>query len=199
MTYEQLTHAIRSACDVANESEVVVFGSQAILAKFPDASEHLCQSMEIDIAPGSNDPKAADTIDGILGENSGFHCTHGFYVHGLTIEAAVLPNGWERRTIAIDGLADHPTTGRCIEAHDLAASKLAAFREKDRDFVRTLLAERLINARKLSLRISQLPASCAIPQETLERWLDATVTELFFFGRGPGTRAAAVTQWPTAS
>ena len=67
--------------------------------------------------------------------------------------------------------------GRCLEAHDLAASKLAAFREKDRDFVRTLLAERLVNARKLRLRIQQLPPA-RIPADTLLTWLDATVREI---------------------
>jgi len=172
---EQLEHAIRAACDVANEDVVIVFGSQAILAQYPDASEQLRQSMEVDIAPGSNDPHAADLIDGALGEDSAFNMAHGFYVHGLTIESAVLPAGWERRTIAVRGSTSG--IGRCIEAHDLAVSKLAAFRDKDRDFVRTLLAERLVNARKLRLRIQQLPPS-RIPAATLLAWLDATVNEI---------------------
>jgi hypothetical protein len=154
MTRDELEHAIRAACDVANEEAVIVFGSQAILGKHPDASARLRQSMEVDIAPGSNDPGVADVIDGALGEYSQFHATHGFYVHGLTIESALLPRGWERRTVPVDGAGPDRSVGRCLEAHDLAASKLAAFREKDRDFVRTLLAERLVNARKLRLRIS---------------------------------------------
>jgi hypothetical protein len=176
MTREQLEHAIRAACDVSAEKVVVVFGSQAILARFPDASLQLRQSMEVDIAPGSNDPDVADRIDAVLGEQSMFHMTHGFYVHGLTIEAAVLPNGWERRTVTVAQGEDRGV-GRCVEAHDLAASKLAAFREKDRDFVRTLLAEKLVNAGKLRLRVTQLPPT-AIPSEALVRWLEATVEEI---------------------
>jgi len=178
VTYEQLQHAIRAACDVANEEEVIVFGSQAVLGKYPDASEDLRQSMEADIAPASNDPRVADQIDGILGEDSMFHATHGFYVHGLTIESALLPRGWERRTVPVDGCGPSPSVGRCVEAHDLAASKLAAFREKDRDFVRTLLAERLVDHRKLYDRIGQLQGS-SIPPEALRRWLDATVAEIY--------------------
>ena len=38
MNREQLEHAIRAACDVANEDIVIVFGSQAILGSHPDAS-----------------------------------------------------------------------------------------------------------------------------------------------------------------
>jgi hypothetical protein len=194
MNREQLEHAIRAACDVANEEVVIVFGSQAILGKFPDASENLRQSMEVDVAPGSDDPNAADRIDGALGEDSMFHETHGFYVHGLTIEAAVLPEGWQRRVIPVRDGGDSRGVGRCIEAHDLAASKLAAFREKDRDFVRTLLADGLVNARKLHQRIGQLPPS-NVPAETLFRWLDATVTEI----RESGWPRKQQAEWVTTS
>jgi hypothetical protein len=37
MTREELVHAIRAACDVAQDPEVWVFGSQAILGQYPDA------------------------------------------------------------------------------------------------------------------------------------------------------------------
>lgn len=68
-------------------------------------------------------------------------------------------------------------TGLCIEAHDLAASKLAAFRDKDREFVRTMLAERLIRANKLRLRVQQLE-SPAIGADRILRWVEITCTDL---------------------
>ena len=37
MTRAEREHAIRAACDVAQDDEVYVFGSQAILGQFPDA------------------------------------------------------------------------------------------------------------------------------------------------------------------
>ncbi len=58
-------------------------------------------------------------------------------------------------------------TGWCVEAHDLAASKLVAFREKDRRFVRVMLAERLVDAEKLVACIQALPRS----REEQERWI----------------------------
>jgi len=67
MRRDQLEHAIRAACDVSGDTELLVFGSQAILGSHPLA----------------------------LGELSLFHQTHGFYVHGVSIEAAILPDGWE--------------------------------------------------------------------------------------------------------
>jgi hypothetical protein len=157
MTREQLEHAIRAACDVSKDTELIVFGSQAILGEHPDAPPALRASVEVDVQP-LNRPEAVDAIDGALGELSQFHATHGFYVHGVSIEAATLPMGWEDRTVEVS----HPTwtrgnIGWCVETHDLAASKLLAFREKDRDFVRVLLMEGLANTDLLAERIELLP------------------------------------------
>ena len=85
MTRDQLEHAIRAACDVAEDSEVWVFGSQAILGEFPNAPETLRASIEVDMQP-KNRPDKADLVDGTLGEMSQFHKTHDFYVHGLLID-----------------------------------------------------------------------------------------------------------------
>lgn len=93
MTREQLEHAIRAACEVSEDSEIWIFGSQAILGEFPDAPEELRTSIEVDVQP-KNRPENVDAIESALGELSYFHQTHGFYVHGLPIEeAAILPRG----------------------------------------------------------------------------------------------------------
>ncbi len=67
MTYQQLLHAIRAACTVANETELYVFGSQSILAHLDQLPEELTQSIEVDISPISNTENVV-TIDGVLGE-----------------------------------------------------------------------------------------------------------------------------------
>jgi hypothetical protein len=169
MTREQLVHAIRAACDVAQDPELWVFGSQAILGQFPDAPETLRQSAEADVAP-RNYPERSDRIDGVLGERSPFHDTHGFYVHGLTLDATVLPDGWQGRTVPVPGQGPRPAMGYCVEGHDLAASKLVAFREKDRVFVRTLLVERMVVPEILIERIRALPLE-EPRRESLERWV----------------------------
>jgi hypothetical protein len=35
MTRDQLEHAIRAACDVSNDTELWIFGSQALLGEYP--------------------------------------------------------------------------------------------------------------------------------------------------------------------
>lgn len=101
MTRSELEHAIRAACDVTGDSELWVFGSQAILGSVPDAPAALRKSREVDICP-KNHPEKADLIDGALGELSRFDHTHGFYVHGLTIGGVTLPAGSSIRKTAPD-------------------------------------------------------------------------------------------------
>lgn len=177
MTRDQLEHAIRAACDVAGDTELLVFGSQAILGQYQEAPASLRASIEVDVQP-LNKPAQVDAIDGALGELSQFHQTFGFYVHGVSIESVLLPAGWETRTIVVsDSVATRGHVGRCLEAHDLAASKLAAYREKDRDFVRTLLAEQLVDHRVLLERLEQLDIE-EDHREQLKRWVSSTTRDL---------------------
>jgi hypothetical protein len=178
MTREQLEHAIRAACEVLEDSEIWIFGSQAILGEFPNAPEELRASIEVDVQPKNRSDKI-DVIDGVLGELSLFHQTHGFYVHGLpTEEAAIFPRGWKNRVIPVyDDISTNGKTGWCVEAHDLAASKLAAYREKDRNFVRILLIEEMINTETLIERIGTLRIDEPW-RDRLVQWVHSTAEEL---------------------
>ena len=126
-----------------------------------------------------NRPDKIDAIDGVLGELSLFHQTHGFYVHGLPIEeAATLPQGWKFRTTPVfDEISTNGKTGWCVEAHDLAASKLAVYREKDRDFVRILLIEKMIRAETLIEQIRTLRIDEPL-RDRLVQWVRSTAEEL---------------------
>lgn len=62
--------------------------------------------------------------------------------------------------------------GWCLEPHDLAASKLAAGRDKDWPFVETMLKHQLIEGPELVDRLATLP----IPSErigNLVAWVQA--------------------------
>ncbi|HET9184105.1 MAG TPA: DUF6036 family nucleotidyltransferase [Candidatus Angelobacter sp.] len=180
MTRAELEHAIRAACDVSGDNEVYVFGSQAILGQYPDAPESLRQSAEADIAPVKA-VHMVDSIDANLGELSTFHGTFGFYVHGVSIDAAVLPTGWEKRAIEVRNANTRNNTGWCVEAHDLAASKLVAFRGKDKDFVRTLLLKKLIDPQTLYRRLHQLSNNPRVKPELLaaiKAWIHGVLKDI---------------------
>lgn len=160
MKRSELEHAIRAAGDIAADTELIVIGSQAILASFPNAHPDVTQSLEVDLYP-KNSPERSDLIDGAIGELSPFHDTHGFYVHGVGPDTAVLPAGWERRLVRIQNVNTGGYTGACLEPHDLAASKLAAGRERDYEFVRALLRHGYVRPATLRRRIGRLPVAPA--------------------------------------
>jgi len=88
-----------------------------------------------------------------------------------------LPEGWGDRTHQVKNDNTLGNTGYCLEVHDLAASKLAAFREKDRDFVRVLLIEQIIDADIFLHRIDLLPVSDEIKERSVN-WIKRTVKDL---------------------
>jgi len=67
--------------------------------------------------------------------------------------------------------------GWCLEPYDLSASKLAAFRVQDRDFVRTLLVEGLVDPARLEERFLALEID-ADRLDLLKRWLELTIADL---------------------
>jgi hypothetical protein len=81
------------------------------------------------------------------------------------------------RTVRVQNPNTQNCTGWCLEAHDLAASKLVAFRDKDREFVRILLVNGMLTIDVLLLRIRDLP----IDAETIDRltkWVTVTGREI---------------------
>lgn len=138
MTRAQLEHLIRAAGAISGERELAIVGSQAILASCPDAPDTLLASMEADLFP-LHAPDKADLIDGSIGEGSPFHETFGYYAHGVGPETATLPTGWRSRAVVIQNENTHQVLAVCPGPADLAASKLAAGRDKDLDFVAAML------------------------------------------------------------
>lgn len=88
----QLEHVIRARGSITGCREIVVIGSQSLLASFPDAPEDLVGSMDVDCYPLEN-PAPADLIDGSIVELSPFHETFGCYAHVIGPETASLPAG----------------------------------------------------------------------------------------------------------
>ncbi|MBI4864693.1 MAG: hypothetical protein HY815_31225 [Candidatus Riflebacteria bacterium] len=156
MTRAQLEHIIRAASAIADDRELIVIGSQSILGQFPDPPAELCVSMEADVYP-RNVPERWDLIDGSIGEGSPFHEMYGYYAQGVGEETAILPSGWKDRLIPISNENTRGATGWTLEVHDLVASKYAAGREKDRDFVCAAIRHGLVNAQVLDRRIRDLP------------------------------------------
>lgn len=157
MKIRELEHIIRAAGSISECGEIIVLGSQAILASFPNAPEPLLVSMEADVYP-VDEPEKADLIDGSIGELSPFHQTYGYYAHGVGPETAVLPGNWKMRLVRLESPGTAGVIGWCLSPADLAAGKLLAGREKDFDFVQIMLQSGLVSAGEIRAVANELPS-----------------------------------------
>lgn len=153
MTRAALEHIIRAAADIADDDEIVVVGSQAILGQYPLAPPDLLVSVEADVYP-RNHPERWALIDGSIGELSPFHQTFGYYAQGVEPGTAILPVGWEARVHVLSNANTRGTKGLCIDLHDLAVAKYVAGREKDRAYLRTTLRHGLLDPEVVRQRLA---------------------------------------------
>lgn len=155
MTRAQLEHVIRAAGAIADVEELVVVGSQAILASFPDAPAELLATMEVELYPAA-EPGRAALIDGAIGEASLFRAEFGYCARGVAPEAATLPPRWRERAVRIRGSSTRGVSALCPRPADLAVSKLVAAGERDLGFVRVLLANGLVSRNAVLAALSEL-------------------------------------------
>lgn len=161
MKRSELEHLIRAAGSIANDSEIVVIGSQAILGQFPDAPSALLVSAEADLFP-LHHPELADLIDGSIGEGSQFHELFGYYAQGVGERTAVLPKGWRQRLVRIENANTRGVAGLCLEVHDLAVAKHVAGREKDLEFTRELARHGMTDCKTLLARLKVTEVSAEV-------------------------------------
>lgn len=111
MNRDQFAHVIQAAADVV-EDELVVVGSQAILATVESPPDTLVRSTELDLYPRSDPGRAR---------------THGYYAHGVGPETITAPAGWEARLVKYVVPAirrrDGEAIGWCLSLHDLMLAK----------------------------------------------------------------------------
>ena len=158
MKRRELEHVIRAAAGIADDPEIIVIGSQAVLGSIPDAPSTLVVSVEADVIP-KNRPERAELIEAAIGEGSLFHDTFGYYANGVGYDTAVLPKGWEKRLVPVRSADTGGATGWCLDLHDLVLSKYAAGREKDLRFNEELILTGRIDRRRLLSLLRTLPVS----------------------------------------
>jgi hypothetical protein len=121
MRRDQLEHAIRTACQIIDRSEVIVVGSQAILGTFREEAlpADATMSVEVDILPiaNSNEETArlADLIEGVAGEFSTSECPPGSVARSVG-ESAERQHGSAGWAAAVHRLVSGQGRSLCCEA-----------------------------------------------------------------------------------
>jgi len=148
MKRSDLEHLLRAAGRVIDADQIIVVGSQAILATVPEfmLPPEVTMSVEADLIPLDGTEALADQIDGAIGEASMFHETFGVYAQGVGYETITAPDGWRDRLIEYSNDNTDGVTGLCLQINDLRLIELAAGRPKDFEFCRALVRAKLITA-----------------------------------------------------
>ena len=167
MKKSQLELALRVAGEIARDPDFIVFGSQSILGTVAKPPKSCLASMELDLYPRRH-PQAMGLIIARLGARSAFARKNGFFVDCVTPGLAAFPDGWIERLTPFRTRRTGGVTRWCVELHDVAASKLAASREKDLNYVRALLRAKLIRPLILENRIATLPINPSHREEIVE-------------------------------
>lgn len=185
MRRDQIKHAIRAACQIIGRSEVIVVGAEAILGTYDETQlpPAATMSIEVDLLPIADDDaetaRLADLIEGVAGEFSSFEELHGFNIDGVDLTTAILPDGWRERLVKVQNAntaapSEAPRLiGWCLDKDDLCVAKLCAFREKDINFVGSLLDAGLADPSVITARLSTVPTQHTAATERAGTWITA--------------------------
>ncbi len=147
MKKQQLDHVLRAAGRITGEKRFMIIGSQALHGSYPDLPDDIARSAEVDLIATAN----VDRTEwlNVIGQDSPFHESFGYYADPVDETTATLPRGWKGRLIALALGETEGVQGMCLDPHDLAIAKYAAGRDKDHVFTRELARRRLVDRKKL--------------------------------------------------
>jgi hypothetical protein len=157
MKKQQVDHVLRAAGRITGERQFIIIGSQALHGKYPDLADEILTSFEVDLV-------ASRRIDrtewlNVIGVDSQFHETYGYYADAVDTSTATLPKGWKGRLVNLPPGDTEGVRGLCLDPHDLAIAKYAAFRDKDLVFTRELARRGIVSLDQLLRLLAQTKMS----------------------------------------
>ncbi len=166
MKKQQLDHVLRAAGRITGEKQFLIIGSQSLHGKFPDLPDDIVRSAEVDLI-AKNIGDRTEWLN-VIGQDSPFHETFGYYADPVDEATAVLPKGWKGRLVNLPPGETGGVTGLCLDPHDLAIAKYVAYREKDLIFTRELARRGIVTRDRLLALIEDTPVN----EKTRERIRD---------------------------
>jgi hypothetical protein len=143
MKKRQVDHVLRAAGRITGERQFVIIGSQSLHGKYPDLADEILTSFEVDLI-ATRHVDRAEWLN-VIGIDSQFHETYGYYADAVDITTATLPKGWRARLVDLPAGDTDGVRGLCLDPLDLAIAKYAAFREKDLVFIRELARRGIVS------------------------------------------------------
>ena len=157
MKKQHLDHILRAAGRITGQNQFVIIGSQSLHGKYPDLADDLVRSAEADLIAKGN--VARTEWLNVIGQDSPFHQTFGYYADPVEEATATLPKGWKGRLVTLPPGDTEGVQGLCLDPHDLAISKYVARRDKDRVFNQQLARRGLVDRKRLLALLEHTPVS----------------------------------------
>jgi hypothetical protein len=157
MKKQQLDHVLRAAARITGENRFLVIGNQSLHGKYPDLPDDIAFSAEVDLIAGEH----VDRTEwlNVIGQDSPFHESFGYYADPVDETTATLPSGWKDRMVRLSSGDTEGVEAYRLDTHDLAIAKYVARREKDRVFTRGLARRRLVMRKRLLDLLKETPVS----------------------------------------
>ena len=173
MKKQQLDHVLRAAGRITGEKRFLIIGSQALHGSYPDLPDDIALSADVDLI-ATADVDRTEWLN-VIGQDSPFHESFGYYADPVDETTATLPRGWKGRLVALPPGETEGVQGLCLDPHDLAIAKYVASREKDRVFTRELARRGIVDRKKLLALVGKTSIDEAARQrirESVERDFD---------------------------
>ena len=160
MKKQQVDHILRAAGEITGETQFIIIGSQSLHGKHPNLPDEILRSFEVDLI-AKKKPDRTEWLN-MIGQDSRFHETHGYYADPVDEKTATLPKGWKGRLVNLPPGDTAGVSGLCLDPHDLAISKYVARREKDIVFNRELATRGIVKREQLLLPLDATPLDEAV-------------------------------------
>src|SRR5207248_10196660 len=95
MKKQQVDHVLRAAGRITGEKQFIIIGSQSLYGKYPDVPDEILTSFEVDLIASKNADRTARL--NVIGVDSPFHESVGYYADPVDDATATLPKGWKGR------------------------------------------------------------------------------------------------------
>jgi hypothetical protein len=157
MKKRQLDHILRAAGRITGEKQFLIIGSQSLHGKYPDLPDDIARSAEVDLIAKKNIDRT-EWLN-VIGQDSPFHQTFGYYADPVDEATAVLPKGWKGRLVNLPSGETEGVKGLCLDPHDLAIAKYVARREKDVIFTHELARRGIVTREQLLILLEKTPVN----------------------------------------
>ena len=167
MKKRQVDHVLRAAGRIRGQKKFIIFGSQALHARHPDIPDTIIKSAEVDLFV-PNQPDRTEWLVAI-GVYSPFYEEFGYYADPVSEDTATLPKSWKGRLVKLPPGDTEGVLGFCLDPHDLAIAKYAAFREKGLIFTRELARRGILSKEQLLTLLGQTKLTDELRERILAR------------------------------